>query len=118
MRLNLSRFHEAVAALPGFFESCPNAGFFVGGGFGVGVVDELRGFDFGQFEQSAIAEQVGDAEVGETGLAGSEELAGATELAREKKVALLCYEASACDCHRSIVARRICDVLSCESEDL
>ncbi|THD57770.1 DUF488 family protein [Phenylobacterium sp.] len=46
------------------------------------------------------------------------ELAKATELARDKKVALLCYEASAGDCHRSIVARRICEVLSCGIEDL
>jgi uncharacterized protein (DUF488 family) len=46
------------------------------------------------------------------------EFAKVTELARDRKIALLCYEASASDCHRSIVARRICDVLSCEIEDL
>lgn len=46
------------------------------------------------------------------------ELARATELAREKKVALLCYEAEARGCHRTIVARSICDALGCEIEDL
>jgi uncharacterized protein (DUF488 family) len=47
------------------------------------------------------------------------ELAKATEFVREgKKVALLCYEADACACHRTIVAERICEVLACEIENL
>ena len=46
------------------------------------------------------------------------ELAKATEIAREKKTALLCYEADAAGCHRTIVARRIRDALGCEIEDL
>ena len=46
------------------------------------------------------------------------ELAKATELARDRKVALLCYEADAQACHRSIVADRICEVLGCEIENL
>jgi uncharacterized protein (DUF488 family) len=47
------------------------------------------------------------------------ELAKATEFVREgKKVALLCYEADACACHRSIVAERICAALKCEIENL
>jgi uncharacterized protein (DUF488 family) len=46
------------------------------------------------------------------------ELAKATELARDRKVALLCYEADAQACHRSIVAERICDALGCEIENL
>ena len=47
------------------------------------------------------------------------ELAKATDLVRgDKKVALLCYEADAQACHRSIVADRICEVLGCEIENL
>jgi uncharacterized protein (DUF488 family) len=46
------------------------------------------------------------------------ELAKATEIARETKTALLCYEADALACHRSIVAHRICDILGCEIENL
>ena len=47
------------------------------------------------------------------------ELAKATELVRgDQKVALLCYEADAAGCHRTIVAHRICDALGCEIEDL
>ena len=46
------------------------------------------------------------------------ELAKATEIVRGKKVALLCYEADAEACHRSIVARRICASLGCEIENL
>ena len=46
------------------------------------------------------------------------QLAKATEIVREKKTALLCYEADAQACQRSIVARRICATLGCEIENL
>lgn len=46
------------------------------------------------------------------------ELAKATEIAREKKAALLCYEADHKGCHRAIVADRICEALGCEIENL
>ena len=47
------------------------------------------------------------------------ELAKATELVRDGgKVALLCYEADAEACHRSIVAERIRETLNCEIENL
>ena len=46
------------------------------------------------------------------------ELAKAKEFAREKKVALLCYEADACGCHRTILANWICEDLGCEIENL
>jgi uncharacterized protein (DUF488 family) len=46
------------------------------------------------------------------------ELAKATEIARERKTALLCYEADACGCHRTILAGWICDDLGCEIENL
>ena len=36
------------------------------------------GFVFGEFEEGAVAEEVGYAEVWEAGLAGAEELSGAT----------------------------------------
>ena len=48
----------------------------------------------------------------------SRTLARATELAGEKRVALLCYEAEACGCHRKIVADRIRESLACEVVDL
>jgi uncharacterized protein (DUF488 family) len=46
------------------------------------------------------------------------QLAKATEIVRDKKVALLCYEADAEACHRSIVARGICATLGCDIENL
>jgi len=47
------------------------------------------------------------------------ELAKATELVGGgKKVALLCYEADAEGCHRTIIARRIGEALGCEIENL
>ena len=47
------------------------------------------------------------------------ELAKATEIVRgDQKVALLCYEADAAGCHRTILANRICDALGCEIENL
>lgn len=46
------------------------------------------------------------------------ELAKATEIARERKAALLCYEADAAGCHRTIVADRICETLGCGIENL
>lgn len=46
------------------------------------------------------------------------ELAKATEIARDNKAALLCYEADAGGCHRTILAGWICDALGCEIENL
>jgi uncharacterized protein (DUF488 family) len=46
------------------------------------------------------------------------ELAKATEFARTKKTALLCYEAEHADCHRAILADRIRETLGCEIEPL
>jgi uncharacterized protein (DUF488 family) len=46
------------------------------------------------------------------------ELARATEIARERRAALLCYEASAAHCHRAIVADRLCKTLGCKIENL
>lgn len=46
------------------------------------------------------------------------ELAKATEIALEKKAALLCYEADHRGCHRAIVADRISEALGCEIENL
>ena len=46
------------------------------------------------------------------------ELAKATEIASGRKTALLCYEADACGCHRTILANWICEDLGCEIENL
>jgi uncharacterized protein (DUF488 family) len=46
------------------------------------------------------------------------ELAKATEMARDRKIALLCYEADACGCHRTILANWICEDIGCEIENL
>ena len=45
-------------------------------------------------------------------------LAQATELAKERRIALLCYEDDPNCCHRQIVADRIRAVLKCEVVDL
>ena len=45
-------------------------------------------------------------------------LAHATELAKTKRIALLCYEDDPNCCHRQIVAERIRAVLKCEVIDL
>lgn len=46
------------------------------------------------------------------------ELAKATEIVREKKTALLCYEADHAACHRAILADRINAALGCGVEVL
>jgi len=46
------------------------------------------------------------------------QLAHATEIAAERKAALLCYEGDAKGCHRRIVAERISAALGCRIEDL
>jgi uncharacterized protein (DUF488 family) len=46
------------------------------------------------------------------------DLAEACALAAQRRCALLCYEASAADCHRAIVAARIRDQIGCEINDL
>lgn len=46
------------------------------------------------------------------------ELVKATEIARDKQAALLCYEADACGCHRTILANWICDELGGEIVNL
>ena len=46
------------------------------------------------------------------------ELAKAEELAKKRRVALLCYEADAAHCHRAIVADRLRERLDCTITDL
>jgi uncharacterized protein (DUF488 family) len=46
------------------------------------------------------------------------ELAKAAEIAQDRKAALLCYEADAAGCHRTIVAERICLHDRCRIENL
>ena len=46
------------------------------------------------------------------------ELARATEIVGQRKTALLCYEADAAGCHRTIVAERICGALGCGIDNL
>ena len=46
------------------------------------------------------------------------ELAQAGEIARNRKAALLCYEADPAGCHRSIVSRHLHETLGLEVEDL
>ena len=75
-----SGFKEAVAALPLVFEAGPDGVYFGSGHGGVGGVDKTRGFDLGEFEEIAVAGEVGDAELWEAGLAGAEEFSGAALL--------------------------------------
>jgi uncharacterized protein (DUF488 family) len=46
------------------------------------------------------------------------QLAEATDIVSRRKAALLCYEADAKGCHRTIVAERICDAIGCQIVDL
>jgi uncharacterized protein (DUF488 family) len=46
------------------------------------------------------------------------QLAQAGEIAKQRKAALLCYEADPAGCHRSIVADRLCEQLGCRIEHL
>lgn len=46
------------------------------------------------------------------------QLAQAKAIARERKAALLCYEADHKGCHRSILADMVCEELHCEIENL
>ena len=46
------------------------------------------------------------------------ELAQAREVAAERRAALLCFEAQACECHRRIVAEKLQADLNCEVVDL
>lgn len=46
------------------------------------------------------------------------QLAQATEIAGERRAALLCYEAEACGCHRRILSDRIREAIHCEVVDL
>jgi uncharacterized protein (DUF488 family) len=46
------------------------------------------------------------------------QLAQAIEIAKERKTALLCYEADAAGCHRRIVSERIHAATGCKVEDL
>jgi len=71
-----SGFHQAVAALPGVFEAVPDGGDLGGRQGWVGSGGEAFGFELGEFENAAVAEEVGDAELGQAGLAGAEEFAG------------------------------------------
>jgi uncharacterized protein (DUF488 family) len=75
------------------------------------------GRDFARKGKIAEMHEVFEAHMAEPG--AQVELAKATEIVRgDKKVALLCYEADAAGCHRTIVANRICDALGCEIENL
>lgn len=42
----------------------------------------------------------------------------AAEVVREKAAALLCYEADPANCHRTILAKRLCGEIGCEIADL
>jgi uncharacterized protein (DUF488 family) len=65
-----------------------------------------------------IAEMTAIFEEHMTDPAAQLELARAKELASEKKIALLCFEADHQGCHRKILAERICEDLGCSVEHL
>ena len=74
----LTSLEKAVAALPCFFEASADLLALGLGAFG--VFDEARGLGLGEFKQGAVTDKVRDAKVGKSGLACSEDFAGATEL--------------------------------------
>lgn len=75
------------------------------------------GRDFARKGRIAEMHEIFEAHMTEP--AAQVELAKAADIVRgDKKVALLCYEADASGCHRTILARRICEELGCEIENL
>ena len=76
-------FHQAIAALPSILEPSPYtltfglSHFAAPGPIKGGRVGEASRFQLGQLKQLAVADQVGYAEVGQSRLAGAEELARA-----------------------------------------
>ena len=75
------------------------------------------GRDFARKGKVAEMHRIFEAHMAEPG--AQVELAKATEIVRgDRKVALLCYEADAAGCHRTILANRICETLGCEIENL
>ena len=75
------------------------------------------GRDFARKGKIAEMHRIFEAHMAEPG--AQLELAKATQIVRgDKKVALLCYEADAAGCHRTILANRICEALGCEIENL
>lgn len=50
--------------------------------------------------------------------AAIDQLAEAGEIVRERQAALLCYEADARGCHRTLIAERLVETLGCEVVDL
>ena len=75
------------------------------------------GRDFARKGKIAEMHRIFEAHMAEPG--AQVELAKATEIVRgDKKVALLCYEADAAGCHRTILANRISEALGCEIENL
>jgi len=71
------RFDEAVPALPLLFEAGPDGFSFHVRPLGIFGFGEEGGFELGELEELAVADEAGDAEVRQTGLAGAEELSGA-----------------------------------------
>ena len=79
-------FDEAVTSLPCFLEARPYTRPFSIRAFGFPALLRIEngagigkaiGFPLGEFKQLAIAEEIGNAEVGKPGLTGAEELPGA-----------------------------------------
>jgi len=75
-----SGFDEAVATLPVFFQLGSDEVAFGFGDVGKSIVCKVLCFGFGEFEHAAVADEARDAEVGQAGLFGAEELAGAALL--------------------------------------
>ncbi len=74
------------------------------------------GRDAARKGQTHIMREIFEAHLAEP--AAQLQLAQATEIARQRKAALLCYEARACGCHRRIVAERMQEAAPFEVEDL
>ena len=63
--------------MPGFSQSCPDAGTLGFSAFAWFDGGKAFGLVLGQFEQGAVADEVGDPEIGQAGLTRAEEFAGA-----------------------------------------
>ena len=69
-------FDQSIAALPCFAKARPDAGSLGFGAFASLCGGKSLGFELGKLQYRAVTDEVGDAKVGQTGLARTEKFAG------------------------------------------
>src|SRR5262249_22146446 len=75
----LPHLHQAIPSLPMLAKMLQDSLSIFSSNCRIALLDEARSFSFGQLQQLAIAENVGDAQTGHAGLLGAEKLARAAQ---------------------------------------